>query len=444
MFLLFLAQTQRGSVNTSNLSNSDGGSIPLFILLIPIFLALANILMAYLGSLRYKKLKLVAREHEWLLQQKANCLAFMRTRISEPLDAIEKKLEGMNSEANLSDANLKTLKESISVSKTRVVNLTRELQRSSLHVTQESIDIIPFYRSVTTMAVMAATVFVITVVNSILATTKVVSFTFGMLLAQVAVFLLASVVVLITNRYKKVSDQLVTHSKATLNLQQHMDDSKDHLISLVLKIVTADIVELKQNIALLVSKEGQIEIQHPLKKIDMMVERLELLNNVETRLLKSDVRILNIEDLVEDIFRSYQKELNERGIQVEHFHRVGSAKLQPSVVQDYSLLKLALSEVFVNALQHSPPRGLIKIVSEHSLTQSTLTVIDQGSGIDLRHSRKKLFMTDEQKVQEHSSVGIGLYLADQIMHILGGEVQIDNGKEGGAAVKLVFINSYVR
>lgn len=444
MFLQVLGQIQNAN-NASGLSNKDGGSIPLFILLIPVFLALFNIVMAYIGSLRYKKLKVVTREHEWLLQQKENCLAFMRLRLSEPLDAISKKLAAAQKTGELSEASFKKLNESIGISKTRVENLTHELQRSTLHVTQEAVDIIPFYRSVTTMVVLAATVFVITIVNSILASTKVVSFTSGMLAAQVVVFLLAATVVLITNRYKHVSDQLIMHSKATLALQERMDDSKDHLISLVLKIISADIADLKQDLALLLGSDTQNELSHSLQQIDSVINRLELLNNVETRLLKSDVRILNIEDLVEDVFRSYQKDLNERGVQVEHFHRVGSAKLQPSVVQDYSLLKLALSEVFYNALQHSPPRGLIKVVSEHNLTTSSLTVIDQGPGIKLHHGRVGAFNGNHKHhPDDQDSVGIGLYLADQIMHILGGEIQISNNKESGASIKLVFINSYVR
>lgn len=443
MFLNLLAQAQDTTKYSQGLSNKDGGSIPLFVLLIPMALALFNIAMAYIGSLRYKKLKVVTKEHEWLLQQKANCLAFMKLRLSEPLEAIRKHLKALEQAGKLSTANFKKLNESIEISETRINNLSHELQRSTLQVTQEAVDIIPFYRSVTTMIVLAMTVFVVTIVNSILATTKTVSFTFSMLAAQVVVFLLAAAVVLITNRYKSVSDKLIMHSKATLGLQQRMDDGKDHLISLVIKIISADITDLKQDIALLVDSKEQVALESSLEQIDTVINRLELLNDVETRLLKSDVRVLNIEVLVEDVFRTYQKELNERGIQVEHFHRVGSTKLQPSVVQDYSLLKLALSEVFYNALQHSPPQGLIKVVSEHNLTSSSLTVLDQGPGIKLRQ-KVQPFMTDPAKHVSDKNAGVGLYLADQIMHILGGEVRISSNKDTGASVKLTFINAYIR
>ncbi len=429
---------------TTSLSNRDGGSIPLFILLIPIAFALFNIVMAYLGSVRYKKLHSTAKEHEWLLQQKTNCLAFIKTRLSDPLEAIRTQLGELQATNSLSAASHKTLVESIEISEARVVNLSKELQRSTLNVTKESVDIIPFYRSATTLVILGLTIFIITVVNSVLASTKIVSFTFGMLAAQVGMFTLAAAVVLLTNRYKRVSDQLIMHSKATLSLQQRMDDSKDHLISLVIKIISADIADLKQGIALLVEKKDQEALEEPLAQIDQVIERLELLNNVESRLLKADVRLLNVEDLVEDVFRTYQKELNERGLQVEHFHRVGATKLQPSVVQDYSLLKLALSEVFANALQHSPPRGLIKVVSDHNLTTSSLTVLDQGPGIELKHSEAQPFMRDADQQHTEENVGIGLYLADQVMHILGGEIQISASKESGTSIKLVFINAYVR
>jgi len=442
MSLELVAQLQ--SKYTNSLSTKDSGSIPLFILLVPIAFALFNIIMAYLGSIRYKKLHSTAKEHEWLLQQKTNCLAFMRERLSGPLERIRGLLTDLQKTGSLSPANLKKLIDSIEISEARVDNLSKELQRSTLHVTQESVDIIPFYRSATTMIILALTVFVIAVVNSVLASTKVVSFTFGMLTAQVVIFLLAAAVVLLTNRYKRVSDQLVMHSKATINLQQRMDDSKDHLISLVIKIISSDIADLKQSIALLVDKKDQETLKEPMKQIDTVIERLQLLNDIESRLLKSDVRLLNVEDLVEDVFRSYQKDLNDNGLQVEHFHRVGATKLQPSVVQDYSLLKMALSEVFYNAIQHSPPRGLIKVVSEHNLTTSSLTVLDQGPGLKLNHNGVRPFMRAPGNQSLESGVGVGLYLADQIMHILGGEIQISASKEAGTSIKLVFINAYVR
>ena len=427
----------------SNLSNKDGGSIPLFILLVPIIIALFNILMAYTGSLRYKKLKLITKEHEWLLQQKENCLAFMRLRLIKPIESIYKELQNMQKSGTLSDTNFKKLDESIGISRARIENLSYELQRSSLHVAKEAIDIIPFYRSVTTMVILALTAFVITVVNSVLATTKVVSFTFGMLAAQVVVFVLAAVVVLITNRYKRVSDKLIMHSKATLALQEQVDNSKDHIVSLVIKIISSDIVNLKQDIALLLTKEQQARVKTSLDHIDVVIERMVILNDVEARTLKSDVRIINVEDLVSEVFRAHQNELNERGIQVEHFHRVGSAKLQPSVVQDHSLLKTALSEVFDNAMRYSPRQGIIKVISEHDLTSSSLTVVDQGPGLKLSQRKIGTFTSDKYAATDEQ-VGIGLYLADQIMHILGGEIDISRNPEGGTRVKLTFINSYVR
>lgn len=429
------------STNTGAGAKKDNSAYALIILIIPVMFALFNIIAAYIGGVKYQKLKKVTRQHEWLLQQKNNSLAVIQYKIGAPLSNIKQIIEELYKTEKISTDNRKNLLNSVETSRSRIENLSRELQRSTLSLTQESVDIVPFYQSATTLLVIATTAFMLVVIDSILVSTENLTLTFSTISLQVVALITVIIAVLLTNRYKRISDKLLVHSKATIRLQESVDDAKDHIVSLVVKIIAADIEKLKSDVALFVNSEDQLDITQNIARIDTVVGRLQMLNDIESRLIKSDVKLLNIEELIEDVFRTYQKQLNARGLQVEHFHRVGASKIQLGVVQDRALLKTALSEVFSNAVINAPEQSVIKIVSEHNVSSSSITVSDQGSGEPFAHSAVHPMLSNDT---DSDSIGIGLYLADQIMHILGGELLVTNIKGVGNSVKITFINNYVK
>lgn len=435
----FLAAT---TVIENQPSVTDNRAIPLVVLLIPIAFALVNVVLAYAGALRFKRLRRVAQQHEWLLHQKNNSLALVQHKILRPLSGIEQIVSKLYTDEKISTENRKKLLESITVSQSRVQNLTRELQRTTLSLTHEAIDSSPFYRSASTLVVIGATAFFLVIINIVLISTEIISFSWLSTTAQLVAFTLVAVAVLLTSRYKKISDTLLAHSKATLKLQQTVDDAKDHIVSLVVKVLSADIEKLKSDLALLVPTDSQEELKPHLETLDRIIERLEQLHNIESRLIKSDVKLLNVEELVEEVFHAFQNQLNQKGIQVEHFHRVGASHMQLGIVQDRALLKTALSEVFENAVKYAPDNSVIKILSEHNLTNSSITVADQGTGEPFAHTA--LHPMSSEPEDDNTGIGIGLYLADQILHILGGDLKITNIPGTGNNVKLSFINSYVR
>jgi len=422
-------------------SAGDVAVIPLFVLVVPLIFAFINIVIAYLSSVRYKKMHVKIQEHEWLLQQKGNSLAILKDKIVAPLSKVKSKLEELYKSDFLSTESYKKLIDAVAVSASRIQNLSTELQRSTFSITKESVDIVPFYRSATTVMVILTTTVLLVVVNSVLASTETAAIGTTSIIVQIVAFIVAMIAVVLTSRYKRIATRLLVHSKATIRLQQEVDDAKDHIISLVVKIISADITKLKTDITLMVDEDNARQLDPYMDLITEVIARLELMSNIESRLIKSDVKLLNVEDLIEEIFREHQSQLNERGIQVEHFHRVGASKIQLGIVQDRALLKTAVVEVFKNAIEHTPEQSVIKIVSEHSLTGSSITVTDQAPGGDFEHT--PMHETESSPV-DGVRLGVGLYIADQIMHILGGEVHIIHSKNVGNSVKLTFINNYVR
>lgn len=421
------------------LTSSDNMTVPFLTLLVPLFFALTNMLNAYLGAKRHKELKKSVADHKWLLQQKNDFLVSLKKKLTTPLKLIQGEVEDLAESGKLSSENTKTLIESLSVAQTRVKNIVSELQRTSFSVSLESVDLVPFYRSVTTIGVLASTIFVMVIIDSILASLDLIDITLGVIILQSMAFLVATIITFIASIYKRTSDRLIAHDEAALKSQRNIDSERDHMISLAVKILTADLESLSRDLSLFVTESDGLVIRQQTEELDKVMERLHLLNNIENRTIQSEVKLLNVEELIESMFRKYQDNLNKLGLQVEYFHRIGAANIQPSVVQDYALLSIALSEVFESILSVAQKQTVVTITSDHSLSNSSITISTVSGGRVVNYNKDT---QDKEGVAQEIN-GIGLYVASQIMSILGGDVRMNLGNSGNS-ISLIFANNYIK
>jgi hypothetical protein len=421
------------------LTSRDNMTVPFLTLLVPLFFALYNMLNAYLGAKRHKELKKSVTLHKWLLQQKNDFLVSLKKRLNTPLEVIQGEIEELAESGKLSSENNKTLIENIQVAKTRVNNIVSELQRTSFSVSLESVDLVPFYRSVTTIGVLASTVFIMVIIDSILVSLDLINITLGVIILQSMAFLVATIITFVASLYKRTSDRLIAHDEASLKSQRAIDSERDHMISLAVKIITADLEGLRRDLRLFVAESDGLVIRRQTEELDKVMERMHMLNNIENRTIQSEVKILNVEELIESMFRKYQDNLNKLGLQVEYFHRIGAANIQPSVVQDYALLSIALSEAFESILSVAQKQSIVTITSEHDLSNSSITISSVSGKSPMGVHKDGSY--NEKAPQEIN--GIGLYIASQIMSILGGDIHMNLGSNG-SSINLIFANNYIK
>ncbi len=97
----------------------------------------------------------------------------------------------------------------------------------------------------------------------------------------------------------------------------------------------------------------------------------------------------------------------------------------------------ALENIIDNGVKYSPEGSRLRIqVREYEL-YVCVEVEDQGPGIP-EEERAQIFgrFYRGKKVQQEEGVGIGLYLAREILEKEGGYIKVSSGKEAGSVFSL--------
>ena len=97
---------------------------------------------------------------------------------------------------------------------------------------------------------------------------------------------------------------------------------------------------------------------------------------------------------------------------------------------DLELMKIAVKNLLINAMEYSPPLSPIKLSEEILVTEFKISVIDEGSGIPdemIPFIFEKFYRVPGSK---YEGIGLGLTIVKRIVEIHQGkmEVQSNNGK----------------
>lgn len=97
---------------------------------------------------------------------------------------------------------------------------------------------------------------------------------------------------------------------------------------------------------------------------------------------------------------------------------------------------LLCSNILLNALQHSPHGGIVRIAMTAN-DGAMLTVEDQGEGVsdeDRDHVFEPFYRGDPSRSRKSGGTGLGLSICKAICERVRGSIQIENKTEGGALV----------
>jgi two-component system sensor histidine kinase CreC len=102
------------------------------------------------------------------------------------------------------------------------------------------------------------------------------------------------------------------------------------------------------------------------------------------------------------------------------------------------LLPMALGCLLRNAIEFSPPNGVVEVSGETTVDGVSLHVQDRGPGIP-EHALDKIFLpvfSTARPDTKRKSSGVGLCIAQRIARAHGGEVRLRNRDGGGAVATL--------
>ena len=145
---------------------------------------------------------------------------------------------------------------------------------------------------------------------------------------------------------------------------------------------------------------------------------------------------LDLSPLVQDICDSLQSRLSSQAITVEL-----DIPMSTRIQADSRLIRHALVNLVLNALDAMPNMGQLQITSWTGPDGVELEIADSGNGIDT-NSSNQLF--DTNYTTKGQGRGQGLTVAQQAIELHGGQIVACNCPQGGAAFTITFPIQAVR
>ncbi|WP_068827382.1 two-component system sensor histidine kinase CreC [Pseudomonas sp. BMS12] len=168
------------------------------------------------------------------------------------------------------------------------------------------------------------------------------------------------------------------------------------------------------------------------ERLQQLIERLLNLALVEQRQGLEERLAVNLRELAEELLRGQDARLQAAGLRVE---LAIASNLR--VLGERFLLRQALANLLENALDFTPPGGLLRLVAEVEGTSLLLRLFNQGPSIpDYALPRlTERFYSLPRPASGRKSTGLGLNFVQEVATLHGGELRVGN-VEGGVEVCL--------
>lgn len=219
-------------------------------------------------------------------------------------------------------------------------------------------------------------------------------------------------------------------------LEQNVEYSYN--ISHHLRAPVANILGLCQLLEYKVNKEEFAEIKNGLvissKNIDRILKDLSTILNSKTTFVDTTEKIY-LTDLVNSILGEYSSAFVEKSIELY----IDIDEKANEVISNKRYLLSILKELINNALKfadHSRPL-LLKIIAQKSKLGTTINIVDNGIGIDMKTNLKDLFKLYKTFSIDKSGKGLGLHLVKNRINALDAEIKIESELGKGTKVSLI-------
>jgi signal transduction histidine kinase len=187
-------------------------------------------------------------------------------------------------------------------------------------------------------------------------------------------------------------------------------------------------------------EDGLAEPEDYLPAMREHVERLGLLVDDLFELARIDAGVLTLElrdapltSMVESCLRGLEAEARSRRVRLE-------AKIPgsiPPVRCAPEQVERVLFNLLTNALRHTPSDGSVAVVVEPDGAEVQIAVEDNGAGLSGEAQRRmfeRFWRGDAARTGGNGGAGLGLAIAQGLVHAQGGRIWAEAGREGGARI----------
>lgn len=180
-------------------------------------------------------------------------------------------------------------------------------------------------------------------------------------------------------------------------------------------------------------EEGLNIIIEESERLSAMVEELLDFSKFEANRIVLNIDDVDIKELLFSILSQLEPRASRNNIDLEaHIEDI------PTIKADRNRLKQVFINIIDNALKFTPEGGCIKVFACMTNDKITVSIEDNGCGIEKEHLPnilKKFYKADVKK----PGSGIGLAICDEIVRLHGGTLSIDSTEKEGTKVQIEFI-----
>ncbi len=221
--------------------------------------------------------------------------------------------------------------------------------------------------------------------------------------------------------------------------EREREKSKDDFIGMISHELKTPITSIKAYNQILLrniestdphSKQRQMVI-----KMDQQVDRLNRLianflevSRMRAGKLKLEKQFFNFNDLLQSIIDDARVANKNRKI-------VFRNKLDIFVYADKARIEQVVINLINNALKYSPKDKKIIVTASVNKQVATVAVKDFGDGIPYEHKKKifdQFYQIDQYAAQSSSGLGMGLYIAANIIRQHGGKIAVESAVGKGS------------
>jgi len=168
-------------------------------------------------------------------------------------------------------------------------------------------------------------------------------------------------------------------------------------------------------------------------KVIRLVKDLLNLAQIEEGKFLSKIVLSDIEDIIQLIVNTNKSLIKEKKLNFEF--KKPKDKL-PKVMLDVEKMKIAVENIFDNALRYTPSGGNISISLEDKKKEIEVKIQDTGMGIPRNQQAKvfaKFFRAANIMKVDTEGTGLGLYIAKNIIEAHGGKIWFESEKDKGSS-----------
>ncbi|HET9387400.1 MAG TPA: ATP-binding protein [Gemmatimonadales bacterium] len=173
------------------------------------------------------------------------------------------------------------------------------------------------------------------------------------------------------------------------------------------------------------------------RRMQRLVDDLLDLSRIESGAWAPEPKPLGVEAAARDAWAPFAERAAERRVQLETSVNSGTIQGDPEA------LRQIFTNLFDNALRHTPPGGRIRVATEHAGARTLIRVSDTGSGIGADHLPRifeRFYRVDPGRSRQEGGTGLGLAIVKHLVEAHGGHVEAESELGRGTTIVLYFPN----